>query len=109
MDVGRTPGVGMVQPGVCSWANRQETIDPVLICKTAAHAQEVGIERPRPLIPFVQIPASGIGLPDLQERVRHRSATVVEYATGHNNALSNSLTACPCVPCKVSVFRCHST
>src|SRR6266566_4400603 len=46
MDVGRTPCIGMVQPGVCSWTNRQETVDPVFISQTATHSQEIGIKRP---------------------------------------------------------------
>src|SRR6266849_2970666 len=105
MDVGRTPGVGMVKPGVCSWTNRQETIDPIFICQTPAHAQEVGIERPRPLITFVEIPASGIGLPDLQERIWSRISTVVENAPGHNDALPDRLAANPRVACEIGVFR----
>src|SRR6266571_1777238 len=109
MDVGRSPGVGVVLPGIRPRTNRQEAVDPILIRQTAAHAQEMRIERPRPLIPFVEVTAGGIGLPDLQERVRHRSPTVVEHAAGHNDALSNSLAAGPGVASEVGVFRCDST
>src|SRR5260370_25866653 len=109
MDVGRTPGVGMVLPGICTRANRQEPVDTVFIGQAAAHAQKVRIERSWPLIPFVEVAASGIGLPNLQEGVRHRFSTVVEHAAGHNDALADRLAASPRVACEVCVFRCDST
>src|SRR5260370_26818889 len=105
MNVGRTAGIGVVQPGIRPRTNRQEAVDPCFIRQTAAHAQEVRIERPRPLISFVEVPASGISLPDLQERVGHRMATVVEYATGHNDALADRLAAGPGVACEIGIFR----
>src|SRR5258708_39376514 len=105
MNVGRTPGIGVVLPGIRPRTNCQEAVAPCFIRQTAAHAQEVRIERPRPLISFVEVPASGIGLPDLQERVGHRMATVVEYATGHNDALADRLATGPGVTCEIGIFR----
>src|SRR5207244_2245484 len=92
-----------------AWANRQEAVDSFFIRQAAAHAKEVRIERSWPLIPFVEVPASGIGLPDLQERVRHRISTVIEHATGHNGALADRLAAGPRVAGEVGVFRCDGT
>src|SRR6266702_2890272 len=109
MDVGRTPGVRVILPGIGTRTDRQEAVDPVCIRQTAAHAQEVRIERPWPLIPFVEVTPSGIGLPDLQEGVRHWIATVVQHAAGHDDALADRLTAGPCVACKVGVFWCDGT
>src|SRR3989442_12333575 len=105
MDVCRSPGIGVVLPGIRPRANRQEAVDPLFIRQTAAHAQEVRIERPRPLISFVEVPASGIGLPDLQERVGHRMATVAEHATGHNDTLADHLAAGPGVAWEAAIFR----
>src|SRR5258708_26400896 len=105
MNVRRTPGIGVVLPGIPPRPNRQEEVAPGFSRQTAAHAQEVRIERPRPLISFVEVPASGISLPDLQERVGHRMATVVEYATGHNDALADRLAAGPGVACEIGIFR----
>src|SRR2546429_4082421 len=109
MDVRRTPGVRVVLPGICTRTNGQEPVDTVFICQAAAHAQKVRIKRSWPLIPFVEVAASGIGLPDLQEGVRHRFATVVEHTAGHNDALADRLAAGPRVACEVCVFRCDST
>src|SRR5437588_9325642 len=109
MDVGRSPGVRMVLPGISTRTDRQEAVDPFNIRQTAAHAQEVRIERPRPLIPFVEVTPSGIGLPDLQKGVRHWIATVVQHAAGHDDALANGLAAGPGVACKIGVFWCDGT
>src|SRR2546422_10864150 len=100
MDVGRSPGVWMVQPRIHARTNRQEPVDTIFVCQTAADAQEVRIERPRPLIPFVEVTAGGIGLPDLQESVRHWSSTVVEHAAGHADALADRLAAGSGVACE---------
>src|SRR5439155_16775949 len=63
----------------------------------------------RPLITFVEVAAGGIGLPDPQEGVRQRFATVVEYAAGHNVALADRLATGPRIARQVCVFRCDST
>src|SRR5439155_26155655 len=77
MDVGRSPGVRVIEPGIGSRTNRQEAIDAILIGQTATHAQEVGIERSGPLITLVPVAASSIGLPDLQEGVGQGCSTIV--------------------------------
>src|SRR5947209_4571201 len=69
MDVRWTPGIGVILPGIGTRTNCQKPIDPLCIGQTATHPQEVRIKRPRPLIPFMEIAASSIGLPDLQECV----------------------------------------
>src|SRR5581483_11380924 len=109
MDVSWSPGVRMVHPGIRPRTNRQEPIDAVLIRQTATHAKKVRIERPRPLIPFVEVTTRCIGLPDLQECIRHRNPTVVKHTTGHDNALTDGLTSGPSVPCEISIFRGDST
>src|SRR6266567_2476237 len=109
MDVGRTPGVRVILPGIGTRTDRQEAVDPVCIRQTAAHAQEVRVERPWPLIPFVEVTTSGIGLPDLQEGVGHRIATVVEYAARYDDTLAYRLAAGPGVACEIGVFRGNGT
>src|SRR6266516_7844997 len=109
MDVGWTPGIGVILPGICTRANRQEPVDPFFIRQTASHAEEVRIEWPRPLVPFVEVTASSVGLPDLQERFRHRIPTVVKHAACHNDALSDRLAAAPGVACEIGVFLCDGT
>src|SRR2546423_14866139 len=109
MDMGRSPGVRVVLPGIGTRTDRQEAVYPFRIRQTAAHAQEVRIERPWPLIPFVEVTPSGIGLPDLQEGVRHWFATVVQHAACHDDALANGLAAGPGVACKIRIFWCDGT
>src|SRR5438874_13775676 len=109
MDVGRTPGVRVVLPGIGTRTDRQEAVDPFRIRQVAAHTQEVRIERPRPLIPFVEVTPSRIGLPDLQESVRNWFAMVVQHAACHDDALADGLAAGPGIACKVGVFWCDGT
>src|SRR6266566_2839672 len=108
MDVGRTPCIRMVLPWIRPWTNCQETINTFFVRQTATHAQEVGIKRPWPLISFVEVTSSSICLPYFQQSVRHWSASIVEHATRHNNALANRLTASTGVTCKVGILRCNS-
>src|SRR5437899_2954719 len=108
MNVGWTPGIRMVLPGIRTWTNGQKAIDTIFIRQTAANAEEIRIEWPRPLIPLVKVATSGIGLPDFQERVRYGIPTVVEHAAGHNDALADCLAAGPGVAREVGVFRTNS-
>src|SRR5258708_2700826 len=109
MDMSRSPRVGVVEPGIGSWTNGQKAIEPVLIGQAAAHAQEIGIECAGPLIAFVQVASSGIGLPDLQQSVGYWIAVVVEYAASYNDALADGLATGSCVARKVGVLRGNST
>src|SRR5579859_5560215 len=95
MDMRRTPGVAMVLPGIRARSNGQEAIDALSIGQAAPHAEEVGIERPRPLIASVQVAAGGVGLPDLQQRIRHRIATIIKDAARHDDTLADGLAARP--------------
>src|SRR5579884_1756157 len=109
MDVGWTPGIGVILPGISTRPNRQKPIDPLCIGQTPAHTQEVRIERSRPLIPFMEVAASRIGLPDLQECIRHWIATVVEHTTGHNDTLTNRLPPSPGIAGEICIFRSNGT
>jgi hypothetical protein len=109
MDMSRSPGIRVIEPGIGSRTNGQEAIDTIVIGQTATHAQEIGIERPRPLIAFVQVAASSIGLPDLQQCMRRRSSMLVEHTACHNDALPDGLASGSSVTCEVGVFRCDGT
>ena len=103
--MGWSPGIRVIEPGIGSRANGQKAIHPLVIGHTTTHAQEVWIDRPRPLIAFVQVAASSIGLPDLEQRMRHRSSTLVEHTARHNDALPDGLATSSGVTCKVGVLR----
>src|SRR5450755_1118881 len=95
----------MILPGIGTWTNRQEAIDPLVVGQAATHAQEVGIERSGPLVPLVQVATGGIGLPDLQQRVGQRRALLVKHAARHDDTLADSLAASASVARQVGVLR----
>src|SRR5712691_9348087 len=105
MDMRRSPGIGMILPGIRPRSDAQKSVNPVCVRQTATHAEKVRIERPRPLIPLVQVAASGVGLPDLQQGVRHRLTMIVEYAASHNDTLPNGLAASPGVAREIGILR----
>src|SRR2546425_4993789 len=88
-DVRSLPSLSIEWNG--TWLDRLEPVASVLCCTGAAKSQEGWVQRCWPLIPFVEVTAGGIDLPDLQESVRHWSSTVVEHAADHDDALANRL------------------
>src|SRR5436309_476719 len=105
MNVSRSPRVWVILPGIGARANRDEAIHAVLVREAAAVAEEVGIQRRVVLIHAVPVPAGGIGLPDLNERVGQRRPALVEHAAGDDDPLSHRLGACPHVRRQVAVLR----
>ena len=61
----------------------------------AAGAGEVRIERGRVLVDLVEVAAGGVGLPDLEQRVPHRPAVVVEDASRDDDPLAERLAGMP--------------
>src|SRR5687768_15610413 len=55
---------------------------------TATEVFELGIGLRVPRVGWVRIDARGVGLPDLEEGVRHGNAVAVEHAAGEHNALA---------------------
>src|SRR5438445_12815918 len=104
MNVSRPPCIGMILPGIGARANRDEAVCAVLGREAAAVAEEVGIQRRVVLIHAVPVPAGGVGLPDLNERVGQRRPALVEYAAGDDDPLSHRLAARPHVRRQVAVF-----
>src|SRR5256886_13853007 len=104
MNVSRPPCIGMILPGIGARSSDLEAIHAVLVREAAAVAEEVGIQRRVVLIHAVPVPAGGVGLPDLNERVGQRRPALVEYAAGDDDPLSHRLGACPHVRRQVAVF-----
>src|SRR5205807_9661175 len=65
----------------------------MLVGQAATESTKVRVERPGTLVIAVDVAPRRIGLPDLEERVRHGVAMVVEHAPGHDDALADRLTA----------------
>src|SRR5450432_2913353 len=109
MDVRRAPGIDVIFPGIRAWTNGQEAIDAISIGEAATHAKEVWIERSRPLIPFMEIAARGVCLPDFQQRVWYWVTAIVQDTTRDNDTLSNCLASSSRIACQIGIFRCDGT
>src|SRR5439155_6269978 len=57
----------------------------------AARTGEVRIERGVVVVDGVAISSRGVGLPQLDQRMRDGPAVLVEHASGHNDALADGL------------------
>src|SRR6266446_3759870 len=91
MNVRRTPGVVMIQPRVGPGLDGHKTIRAVFVGHRSSGASEVRVERRGMLVFGVNVTAGGVGLPNLNERARDRTAVRVEHAPGHNNSLAQRL------------------
>ncbi len=91
VDVGRTPGVVVVAPGIGAGLDGDEAVVALGIRLRAAGAGEIRIERRRMLIDDMDIAAAGIGLPQLDQRVGHAAAVLVEHMAVHDDAFAERL------------------
>src|SRR5262245_11807258 len=105
MDVRRPPRVVMIAPRVRAGMDRGEAVLAAGVGEDAAGAREIRIERGAALIPVVAIPPPGVGLPDLDERVRHRPAVVFEHSTDDVNLLADRLSTDARVSRQVRIAR----
>ena len=80
MDVGWTPGVGVVVPRVRSGPDRDEAIATVVVRDRSARPGKIRIERRGVLVDLVRVAPGGIRLPDLDQRLRYRTAILVDDA-----------------------------
>src|SRR5690554_3400601 len=88
VNVGRTPAIHIVGPGVRTRLDGAETVPALLIGQTAAHATETGVQRRQIAIITVAVAPTGIGLPHLYQSMRYRFAELVDHTTKHNDALA---------------------
>jgi hypothetical protein len=91
MDMRGTPGVVVIAPGIGARLDGDETVVAGGIAHGAARAGEVRIERRRVLVADMDVAAAGIGLPDLDQRVRHAAAVLVAHMAMHDDALADRL------------------
>src|SRR5579864_2438406 len=80
MNVGRTPCILMVLPGIGARFDGNEAIAPTLISKGAAGAGKVRIQRRRMVIAIVAVAAGGIGLPNFNQCVRNWATIIIQDA-----------------------------
>src|ERR1700730_16164843 len=88
MNMGRTPGVGMIAPGICAGLDAHEAIAAFVIGRCPPSAGKIRVKRCGMLIPLMDISASCVGLPHLNQRIPNRPAVLVENAPRHNDTLA---------------------
>ena len=89
--VRRPPGILVVPPRIGARLDGQE---PELADRVRQHAPgpgEVRVERRRVPVLRVRVPAGGIGLPDLDQRLGDRPAVLVENPAGDDDAFAERL------------------
>src|SRR4051812_32671170 len=91
MDVGGPPAVNAVSKRVCAGLDGAEEIIASLIRQHPAAATEIRVDRSDIGVVAVAIASAGIGLPYLDERVRHRLAVAVKYVAVHDRLLTDRL------------------
>src|SRR4030095_8595037 len=93
VDVCRAPSVAVVLPWVRPRLDRRKPVGPVIPGQAPADSGEVRINRRRMLVALVQVPAAGVGLPDLYQLTADRPTISVQHPAGDDDPLSNRLTA----------------
>ena len=89
MNVCGAPGVVVILPRIGAGLDGDEAIAAFGVGDGVTAAGEVGIKRSVVLIDGVGVAASGVGLPDFDERVRKRAAVFVDDAAGDDDALAD--------------------
>jgi len=88
VNVGGTPGVVVIAPGIFAGLDGDETVAALVVGEGVAAAGEVGVERGLMLIAAVKITAGGVGLPEFDEGVRDRAAVFIEDAAADDDAFA---------------------
>src|SRR5262249_42078384 len=91
MNVGRTPGIVVITPRICSRFHRSEFVAAILVGKHSPCACEVGIKRGMVIIFFMEIAACRIGLPDFHKSMWNRSPAIIHYASCHDDSFAEWL------------------
>src|ERR1700682_6150383 len=91
VDVGRTPGIVVIAPGIGAGLDGDETVIALRIRLRAAGTGEIRIERRRMLVDDMDVAAAGIGLPQFDQRIRHAAAVFIEHMAVHDDALAKRL------------------
>ena len=83
--------LGWLRHGIRAGLDRDEPYRPSRVGDRAAGAREVRVERRRVLIDRVRVAAGRVRLPDLDERLRHGPAVLVEHAPFDDDPLAQRL------------------
>ena len=89
MDVGRSPRIVMVAPGIGARLDGDEPVIAFAVGLCASGAGEVRIERRRMLVANMDIASAGIGLPEFDQCVGHAASVFIQHMAMHDDALSD--------------------
>ena len=81
----------MITPGVGAGLDGDEAVIAFRVGLRAAGAGEIRIERRGMLVDGVDVAAAGIGLPQLDQRVRHAAAVFIKHMAVHDDAFAERL------------------
>ena len=89
MNMRRPPGVGMIEPRISAGLDRQVSVLAFFVGHAAPRAGKVGIERRVVLIDGMMIAPGGVGLPDFDQRIRHRLFVFIQDPADDDDALAH--------------------
>ena len=89
MDVGWSPGVVVITPGVGSGTNGGELIFTLFIGQATPRPGKVGIEGGGVLVIDMDVTPGGIGLPQFNQSMRHSAAAIIHHPSGYQNPFPN--------------------
>ena len=95
----------MIPPGISPRCYRIKFIIAVLIRQAAAGAEEVGVERRVMLIEFVDVPAGGIGLPDLKQGIGNGPSEFIGDPAVNDDAFSQRFAVLYGIPGEIVIHR----
>ena len=78
VDMHRPPVIAAIRPGIGARADGQELVVAVFIRQRTAAAAEIGVERRQIAVLLVAVAPAGIGLPYLDQGVRHGTRILIQ-------------------------------
>src|ERR671915_60675 len=91
VDVGGTPGVGMVLPRVRARLDRDEAIAALVVGHAPSRTGEIRVERGRMAVHVVLVASRGVRLPDLDQGVAYGAPVSVEDPAVQDHPLPERL------------------
>src|SRR5215469_9572638 len=88
----RPPRVVMIEPGICTGLDGDETVHAMFIGQGSTRTTKVRIERGGMLVLNMPIPSGGVRLPNLDECIRNGPPVAVENAPAYDDAFTDWLT-----------------
>src|SRR4051794_19424949 len=92
MDMGRSPGVVVIAPGISPRLDGDEFVVAGAVGLRPSRPGEIRIERRGMLVDYMDVTPAGISLPNLDQCIGHAATVFIQHMTVHNDALAERLT-----------------